>query len=857
MSIRPTAELDRTITRAVALAVERDDASTTCEHLLFALADDADARIVLVEGLAEDGVLDLKETLLGWLDSNMPKASAVTSFGPIAKGSLEPQARLSLSAAATVAGNNRLPAFNGLHLLAEIADDDVNSSFAMELLRSHGFDACEIGLRAYEGEDGADKDGADKSGADKDGGPQGPTLLHWSKTNPPIRPNTTDLGDPLLRIGFLGMDRSGSMGGGSSHNEMMQRLLNDSLRSLGRGFGAGIDGTGRKGMFEDVSVRKSGKEGEGEAAVPQALRSFLLDLTAQAAAGKLDPTVGRTIEINRVVGVLARRRKNNAILVGEPGVGKTAVAEGLASRIASGDIPERLKGHKVFSLDLPAMVAGTRYRGDFEERVKGCVAFLEASPNAILFVDEVHTLVGGGGSEGGMDASNLLKPALARGQLRCVGATTHAEYKRIEKDKALARRFERIDVSEPSVEESVLILRGLRAKYEQHHGVSIDDKALSACAELSAKHLRDRRLPDKAIDLMDEAMARASLSGSKEPVGKGDIEDAVSRIARIPESSVRGSAGALNVLALASRLNAKVFGQEAAVEAVVKAVKIDRAGLKREDRPVGCFLFAGPTGVGKTELTKRLAEELGAPLLRFDMSEYMEKHAVSRLIGSPPGYVGHEEGGQVTDAVAKSPDAVILLDEIEKAHPDIAQILLQILDGGRLTDSVGKTVDFRRTFVVLTTNLGAQEKAESKASIGFLSAPAEKAGAEDKEILGAVDRALAPELRNRFDRILCFERLSRSCMGSIAKKALEELAEQTGRRGIALSWTEAALDLLAKRGYDPAMGARPLARLTDAEIREPLADLILAEGLGDGGTVFIGADGEGWTFSAEKAAEAA
>ncbi|VFR85646.1 ATP-dependent Clp protease ATP-binding subunit ClpA [plant metagenome] len=569
-----------------------------------------------------------------------------------------------------------------------------------------------------------------------------------------------------------------------------------------------------------------------------ALDQYAQDLNAAALAGRIDPLIGREQEVERVIQVLCRRRKNNPLLVGEAGVGKTAIAEGLAWRITRGDVPEILAQAQVYALDIGALLAGTKYRGDFEQRLKAVLKQLRANPNAVLFIDEIHTLIGAGSASGGtLDASNLLKPALSSGQLKCIGATTYTEYRGVfEKDSALSRRFQKIDVPEPSVEQTVQILRGLKARFESHHSVRYSAAALTAAAELSARHITDRHLPDKAIDVIDEAGAAQRLlprSRQKKVIGKGEIESIVAKIARIPPQSV--STDDRNRLATLERdLKTVVFGQEPAIEVLASAIKMARSGLGKPERPIGSFLFSGPTGVGKTEVARQLAFTLGVELLRFDMSEYMERHAVSRLIGAPPGYVGFDQGGLLTEAVAKQPHCVLLLDEIEKAHPDVFNILLQVMDHGTLTDNNGRKTDMRNVILIMTTNAGAE--ALGKPSIGFANSRA--TGDEMAEIR----RMFTPEFRNRLDAIISFAPLSREVILRVVDKFLMQLEDQLHEKRVEITFTEALRDYLGKKGFDPLMGARPMQRLIQDTIRRALADELLFGKLVDGGTVTVDID---------------
>jgi ATP-dependent Clp protease ATP-binding subunit ClpA len=582
------------------------------------------------------------------------------------------------------------------------------------------------------------------------------------------------------------------------------------------------------------------EQGEESAAAAQqgALEQFTTNLNVSAKEGRIDPLIGRESEVERVIQVLCRRRKNNPLLVGEAGVGKTAIAEGLAWRITQGDVPEVLAESSVFSLDMGALLAGTKYRGDFEQRLKAVLKQLKANPHAILFIDEIHTLIGAGSASGGtLDASNLLKPALSSGQLKCIGATTFNEYRGIfEKDHALSRRFQKIDVVEPTVEQTVQILRGLKSRFEEHHGIKYSSSALSAAAELSAKFINDRHLPDKAIDVIDEAGAAQRIlpkSKQKKVVGKNEIEDIVAKIARIPPTSV-SSDDRSKLQHLDRDLRNVVFGQEAAINALAAAIKMSRSGLGKPDKPIGSFLFSGPTGVGKTEVAKQLAFLMGIELIRFDMSEYMERHAVSRLIGAPPGYVGFDQGGLLTEAITKKPHSVLLLDEIEKAHPDIFNILLQVMDHGTLTDNNGRKADFRNVIVIMTTNAGAHDL--QKRSMGF--SDNKQAGDELQEI----KRMFTPEFRNRLDSIISFKALDEEIILRVVDKFLMSLEEQLHEKKVDAIFTDRLRTHLSKKGFDPLMGARPMQRLIQDTIRKALADELLFGKLVGGGKVTVDLD---------------
>ncbi len=607
-------------------------------------------------------------------------------------------------------------------------------------------------------------------------------------------------------------------------------------------------GLTRLAVLEYISHVQPEHEGSTrplETAQPTFLEKYTVDLVRKAQEGRIDPLIGREAEIERTLRILARRKKNNPVFVGEPGVGKTAVVEGLALRIARREVPAMFRKTRLFALDMGALLAGTKYRGDFEARLKGILTELTAIPGAILCVDEIHTIVGAGATSGGtLDASNILKPVLSSGEIRCIGTTTYEEYKNhFEKDRALSRRFQKVEILEPSVEETEKILLGLRERYETHHGVRYQPSAIRAAAELSARYLTERFLPDKAIDVLDEAGAAFALSGGRRrTVTRADIERIVARMARIP--SDRLEASERNRLAeLESRLRQQVFGQDEAVGIVVQAIKRSRAGLGPEHRPVGSFLLIGPTGVGKTELARQLAEALGVPLLRFDMSEYMEKHAVARLIGAPPGYVGFEQGGLLTDAVRKNPHSVLLLDEIEKAHEDMFSILLQVMDHATLTDNNGRKADFRNVVLLMTSNAGAREM--QSAVIGF----GESGDAERLHRgMQAVERLFSPEFRNRLDAIVPFHGLSQDIMERIVDKFVAELSAQLAPKKVHLQLTDAARTWLAKRGFDPAFGARPLGRLVQKEIKDPLADALLFGPLVAGGQVTVDVEGEGLVF---------
>ncbi|MBB3637774.1 MULTISPECIES: ATP-dependent Clp protease ATP-binding subunit ClpA [Variovorax] len=582
-----------------------------------------------------------------------------------------------------------------------------------------------------------------------------------------------------------------------------------------------------------------GEEGGGERnekASP--LEQFTQNLNQMAKDGKIDPLIGREYEVERVIQILCRRRKNNPLLVGEAGVGKTAIAEGLAWRITQGDVPEILAESNVFSLDMGALLAGTKYRGDFEQRLKGVLKSLKDKPNAILFIDEIHTLIGAGAASGGtLDASNLLKPALSSGQLKCIGATTFTEYRGIfEKDAALSRRFQKVDVVEPSVQETVDILKGLKSRFEEHHGVKYAVAALQAAAELSAKYINDRHLPDKAIDVIDEAGAAQRIlppSKRKKTISKSEVEEIVAKIARIPPANVSNDDRS-KLQTIERDLKSVVFGQDKALEVLASAVKMARSGLGKGDKPIGSFLFSGPTGVGKTEAAKQLAYIMGIELIRFDMSEYMERHAVSRLIGAPPGYVGFDQGGLLTEAITKKPHAVLLLDEIEKAHPDIFNVLLQVMDHGTLTDNNGRKADFRNVIIIMTTNAGAETM--NKATIGFTNP--RQAGDE----MGDIKRLFSPEFRNRLDAIVNFKALDEQVILRVVDKFLLQLETQLSEKKVEVTFSDKLRKHLAKKGFDPLMGARPMQRLIQDTIRRALADELLFGRLTDGGRLEVDLD---------------
>lgn len=596
---------------------------------------------------------------------------------------------------------------------------------------------------------------------------------------------------------------------------------------------------------EDWPVsREEAHEEEGPKAIPNPLEAFTVNLVQKARDGNIDPLIGRGDEVQRTIHVLCRRRKNNPIYVGDPGVGKTAIAEGLALRIHQGQVPDAIKDAVIYALDMGALLAGTKFRGDFEARLKGVLNSLKKQPNSILFIDEIHTVVGAGATSGGsMDASNILKPALASGELKCIGSTTYHDYKSyFERDRALARRFQKIEISEPSVEESYQILQGLKPHYEKHHGVHYTASALRAAVELSAKHINDRRLPDKAIDVIDEVGAAAKIlppEKRKKSIGIKEIENIVAKIAKIPPRSVSAS-DKEQLQNLEGDLKLTVFGQDAAIETLASTIRLSRSGLGQPEKPIGCFLFSGPTGVGKTEVAKQLARILGVEFIRFDMSEYMEKHTVSRLIGAPPGYVGFDQGGLLTDAVNRNPYAVLLLDEIEKAHPDLFNILLQVMDHAALTDNNGKKADFRNIILIMTTNAGAREM--SGTPLGFGQRTNVGKGKE------AIEKMFSPEFRNRLDAMIVFNSLSPEIIERVVDKFVMELDLQLNEKRVFLNLSPKARKWLAQRGYDPVFGARPMARLIQTEIKRVLADEILFGKLQNGGKVEIDESEDKLTF---------
>jgi ATP-dependent Clp protease ATP-binding subunit ClpA len=610
-------------------------------------------------------------------------------------------------------------------------------------------------------------------------------------------------------------------------------------------------GVARNAQGEPVKA-ETANEAEGDAAAKGALQSYTQNLNVQVAEGKIDPLIGRDSEVERVIQVLCRRRKNNPILVGEAGVGKTAIAEGLASRIVEGRVPDILANSVVYALDMGSLLAGTKYRGDFEQRLKAVLKQLQDQPGSIIFIDEIHTLIGAGAASGGtLDASNLLKPVLSKGSLRCLGATTYSEYRGVfEKDHALSRRFQKIDVGEPSRDETVEILRGLKSRFEEHHGVRYQESALALAVDLSARFITDRHLPDKAIDVIDEAGAAQRIlpkSRQRKTIGKTEIEEVVARMARIPARNV--STHDRNALKTLERdLKTVVFGQDQAIEALAASIKMARSGLGNPQKPTGSFLFSGPTGVGKTEVARQLAYTLGIELIRFDMSEYMEPHSVSRLIGAPPGYVGYDKGGLLTEAITRHPYAVVLLDEMEKAHPDIANILLQVMDHGTLTDNNGRKADFRNAVIIMTTNVGAERL--SRNSIGFLQ---DKAQGDE---MTDIRRAFSPEFRNRLNGIISFAPLSPESILRVVDKFLLQLEAQLGDKRVEATFSDALRSWLAREGFDPQMGARPMANLIESRLHRALADELLFGRLANGGRVHLDVNDAGEVGLSFEGAEA-
>jgi len=608
--------------------------------------------------------------------------------------------------------------------------------------------------------------------------------------------------------------------------------------------GVGADGSDAivPGADDDEDVDEEGERRKDP------LEAFCTNLNAEAEAGRIDPLIGRALELERTIQILCRRRKNNPVYVGEPGVGKTAIAEGLALHVVEKKVPEVLQGATLFALDMGALLAGTKFRGQFEERLKGVMKRLEEIPEAILFIDELHTIVGAGSTTGSsMDASNILKPALASGAIRCIGSTTFAEFKHLERDRALARRFQKVEVLEPSLEETIDILKGLQSRYEDHHDVKYDDDAIEASARLADKHIVERFLPDKAIDVIDEAGARDRMRPDAERTHKvtaQDVEKIVSKMARVPVEAVTAKERD-QLKDLEPRLKSHIFGQDAAIETIGSAITLSRAGLRADHKPIGSFLFAGPTGVGKTELAKQLAAAMGVELHRFDMSEYSERHSISRLIGAPPGYVGFDQGGLLTDAIRKHPHSVVILDEIEKAHPELFNILLQVMDHAKLTDNNGREADFRNVVLVMTSNAGAFEAAEKV--VGFGTAGDEEAAKEfgRSRQKAAIERTFTPEFRNRLDAVVHFNGLTREVIEKVVDKEVGLLGELLEPKGISIELTDSARGWLAEHGYDPKMGARPMARLVEQELKKPIAKALVFDELPDGGHVKVDAGDEG------------
>ena len=738
-----SAELEKTLHRALALAGERSHELATLEHLLLALCDDADA-VAVLKACGVD-VDKLRQDLITFVDNELDNL-------------------------ASEAGEDAAPT-TGFQRVLQRAVLHVQSSGRGEATGANVLAALFTERESH-------------------------------------------------AVYFL-------------HEQDMTRLdaVNYISHRIAKVPGQGRDGGEVSGVDEEFMGESEVKRG-GEA-----LDAYCVNLNAKAKSGKIDPLIGRKDEVERTIQILCRRTKNNPLYVGDAGVGKTAIAEGLARRIVEGAVPEVLSGATIFSLDMGALLAGTRYRGDFEERVKAVMDELESHEGAILFIDEIHTVIGAGATSGGaMDASNLLKPALQSGSLSCIGSTTYKEYRNFfEKDRALVRRFQKIDVIEPSIEDTVKILRGLKVYYEEFHDVRYTNEALRGAVELSSRYMNDRKLPDKAIDVIDEVGAAQRLKPEskrrkRKTIGLRDIETIIAKMARVPAKNV--SHGDMQSLKTLERdLNTVVFGQEDALRQVAAAIKLSRAGLRDTEKPIGCYLFSGPTGVGKTEVARQLSHTLGIELIRFDMSEYMERHSISRLIGAPPGYVGFDQGGLLTDGVDQHPHAVLLLDEIEKAHPDLFNVLLQVMDYGKLTDHNGKTVDFRNIILIMTTNAGAAELA--KPAIGFESG--ERMG-DDEE---AIKRMFSPEFRNRLDAVIGFKSLPTKVMAKVVDKFIMQLEDQLADRGVEIELSEAARAWLARKGHDPAFGARPLARVIQEQVKKPLADELLFGKISRGGRVVV------------------
>jgi ATP-dependent Clp protease ATP-binding subunit ClpA len=645
---------------------------------------------------------------------------------------------------------------------------------------------------------------------------------------------------------------------GVSRLDVVSYLAHGVSRSQPPYFGGDSDPSSLPAGDDENEEEMGGRKRGGGAPAGDPLKAFTQDLTQLAQRGGIDPLIGRDKEIQRTLHILQRRRKNNPVYVGDPGVGKTALVEGLALKIAHGEVPEPFRTTKVYRLDLGALIAGTRYRGDFENRLKAVLAALAEQQNPVLFIDEIHTVVGAGSAgRGTMDASNLLKPALQDGTLRCIGATTWEEFRQtFQSDQALARRFQKVEVTEPTAEETTQILLGLKDRYEKHHGVTFAPEAIDNASLLADRYMRDRRLPDKAIDLIDEAGAAVSLRGGKE-VSESDLEDVLATMAQIPPRRVKGGEKQ-QLRRLEEELKNHVYGQDEAIERLTSAIKVARAGLREPQKPVGAFLFTGPTGVGKTEVAKRLAEVLGIAFLRFDMSEYMEAHTVSRLVGAPPGYVGFDRGGLLTEAVAKNPHAVLLLDEIEKAHPDVFNILLQVMDHGTLTDTNGKPTDFRHVILLMTSNVGAREMAQRTPGFGeAAAADGAPRNPKDTDADRAVERLFSPEFRNRLDARLRFNPLSPKVMEQIVDKFIRELSAQLGEKNVKIELTGAARQLLAEKGFDPTFGARPLGRVIEDRVKRPLTEELLFGALENGGTAIVDAEGGEVVMRYQAAAESA
>lgn len=634
--------------------------------------------------------------------------------------------------------------------------------------------------------------------------------------------------------------------------EKITRL--DVIQYLSHGVGKNADDTSDADDNASRFLPGGQSEEEGEAPSKDPLGKFAVDLCERARQGKIDPLIGRDYELERIMQVLCRRRKNNPLFVGDAGVGKTALAEGLALKVVNNEVPEALKGLRVYSLDMGTLIAGSKFRGDFEQRLKGVIKALQKQPKHVLFIDEIHTIIGAGAVGGGaLDASNILKPALANGELRCMGSTTFKEYRNhFESDHALARRFQKIDIEEPSREDTLKILKGIKSQYEKHHNVHYSPAALQAAVDLSARYITDRKLPDKAIDVIDEAAAAVALKGvshKNRTISAEMIQTVVAKMARIPltkvSSTERDSLRDLDV-----RLKAKVFGQNKAIEALASSIKLSRSGLGDEERPIGSFLFTGPTGVGKTEVAKQLSSVMGIELIRFDMSEYMERHSVSRLIGAPPGYVGFDQGGMLTDAITKNPHAVLLLDEIEKAHPDMQNILLQVMDHGTLTDNNGRKADFRNVVIIMTTNAGAKEL--SQQSIGFDKGT--RASTEGQGLSKAVKDSFSPEFRNRLNAIITFGPLPQEVVKMVAKKFVDELNEKLAKKKVVLEFDDEAVTWLAVKGYDEAYGARPIRRLVEEKVKQPLADELLFGEMSKGGVIHVSVKDDALQFAFNKKA---